>query len=83
MILGIGKLPRNVLLKNPNGTWSFVGTVDGVLSYVTKDGGTPSDDDLRAARQCGPRIAGLRSRVWATADEARAEAERLGLPVTG
>lgn len=71
-VLGIGKLPANVITQYPSGRWGFVGGVDARLAYVTLAGETPTDDQLWAVRLCGPRMAGLKSRSFATEADARA-----------
>ncbi len=81
----LASLPANVLTKNPAGSYSFVGSVDVQLRYVIADGpakgGVPTDDQIRIARQCGPKIAGLSTRVWPTPEAAIADATALGLRV--
>jgi N12 class adenine-specific DNA methylase/2'-5' RNA ligase len=69
------------LNKNPSGTFSFNGGVHGLLAYVKKDGGTPDAQDLANARIAGPNAAGLKSRVFKSADEALAAAEQHGQKV--
>ena len=65
-VLGLGQLPPNCLIKNPAGTWSFVGSVDARLGYKRKDGSEPSEQELRNATQFGPRLAGLVTRTYPT-----------------
>ena len=71
------RLPPNALIKNPAGTWSFVGAVSPELAYVTRDGGTPTAQQLEDARSFGPGIVGLRSRVWQTREEAELALEAI------
>lgn len=70
------------IIKTPTGRFVFVGKVPEALAIETD-----RPDLARAAKQCGigfaKRIAEreggyIRTRAWATAEEARAEALRLG-----
>jgi hypothetical protein len=59
------------VVKNPAGTYYLAGWgIPAALGYVRKDGTAPSAEDLAAARQCGPGFAGLRTRTWATSEDA-------------
>jgi hypothetical protein len=82
MILGLGKLPPNCLIRNPAGSFSFVGSVDARLGYVCKDGSAPTDEQLRKAAQFGPGLIGLRTRTYPTQEAAIAAAEAIGATVT-
>ena len=82
MILGIGKLPANCLIKNPAKSFSFVGSVDARLGYKRKDGSEPSDEELRNAAKFGPRLAGLVTRTYPTREAAIAAADAIGATVT-
>ena len=66
-----GHLPQNVIIKNPAGTYSFVGRVSARLAYVTKDGYQPTTKQFQDAASFGPRLVGLRSRTWPTEEAAR------------
>lgn len=69
------------IVKNPSGTYSFVGTVPVELAWATEDGKTPSEEQVKIAVQCGPRFARLKTRTWPTAEAALKEAEELGYTV--
>ncbi len=75
-------LPENTLIKNPAGTYSFVGRVDTRLAFVTKNGGVPTAKQLDGARHAGPGIVGLRTRTFPTSDAALKAARALGLSVS-
>lgn len=76
------KMAPNCILQYPSGRWGFAGSVHPRLAFVRKDGGTPEARQLWEARQFGPRLAGLKTRSWATEEEARAAAAAIGQPVT-
>lgn len=78
MLLGFGKLPAHELIQS-NGHWLFVGSVDACLAYQTKDGQTPTDQQLEDARKFGPGIIGLRARSWPTREAAVSAAFALGI----
>jgi hypothetical protein len=80
-IVGMGALPPHALIQHPSGVWSFVGRVDARLSYLRKDGSQPSEEELRKAAQFGPGLMGLKTRVWATQEEAEQAAAELGIKV--
>lgn len=71
------KLPNNIVHQCPSGRWTFVGHVDAVLAYVTKDGASPSDEQIDKAQQFGPALAGLRPRTWPTQEAALATLEEV------
>lgn len=73
----LGALPANQIIRFPSGRYGFVGRVDARLAYVTADGGVPTDAQMAAARHCGPGIAGLKTRSYATEEEARAALDYL------
>lgn len=80
-----GRLPPNHLMKNPAGTWSFVGSVDSRLSYLRKDGkvlGKGDKDILKNIGQAGPGMAGVKSRVFKTPYDAMMAAKKLNQGVT-
>ena len=69
------------VLRNPAGTFSFVGDVPMALAYKRRDG-TPMDDQLaRNISRAGPGLYRdiVKSCTWPTEDAARAEAARLGV----
>ena len=69
------------LIKNPAGTFSFVGDVPVELAWTTEDGGQPSEEQVKIAVQFGPRFAKVKPRTWPTAEAALKEAEALGYTV--
>lgn len=69
------------LALNPAKTWSFCGSVPAVLRYVTQDGKEPSSKQLSDARNFGPRIAGLKTRVFGTRKDGIAAAEAIGAAI--
>ena len=77
-----GGLPENVLRQYPTGRWGFCGSVAAELAFVTKDGGTPTESQLDAARHCGPGIAGLRPRTWDSKAAALAAVAEIGAKAT-
>lgn len=68
-MLGI-RLPSNDLMRNPSGTWSFVGRVDAHLAYVRADGSPARPEELADAAKFGPHAVGLVSRTFPTRDAA-------------
>jgi hypothetical protein len=82
IVWGIGKLPPNKVIQYPSGRWGFVGSVDARLSFVRKDGSTPSPKEFQDAQLVGPQMVGLKTRSWGSREEAIEEARRLGLPIT-
>lgn len=77
-----GRLPENHLSQYPNGKWGFSGSVDVRLNYLTRDG---HEIDLKRdaevinnLRQHGPRLAGVKSRVYDTPYDAMLAAKKLG-----
>lgn len=74
-----GGLPANQIIRYPSGRYGFVGRVDARLAYVTAEGGAPTEAQMDAARRCGPRIAGIKTRSFASAEEAQAALDALSL----
>ncbi|MFQ3543573.1 hypothetical protein Q7A53_05760 [Halobacillus rhizosphaerae] len=58
------------LLENPNGTYSFFGTVDARLVLATMDGGLPTEEQIKNAKHVGVTIAGLKTRVFQSEEDA-------------
>ena len=78
-----GNLPLNMITVYPSGKWGFTGQVDGRLLYIKKDGSQPTSDELaRISQSSNPSmaadIAGVKTRVFETADEAVAAAQEIG-----
>lgn len=65
-------LPKNALIQFSTGCWGFVGSVRADLCYVQIDGSPATDAQLEKARQFGPRLAGVKTRVFTTESEALA-----------
>lgn len=72
-----GMLPL-ALIQYPSGRWGFVGKVPAELAFTALDGGTPDPEQVKIACAFGPSLAKVKARTWATAEEARAEAEAAG-----
>ena len=68
-------------LCNTASAWFFAGSIPGVLAYVTKDGGKPTEEQLANAQSFGPRVSGLKRRFWDSQWEALEAAAELGYPV--
>jgi hypothetical protein len=66
------------LIKNPSGTFSFVGSVPCKLGFVTKSGNAVSDTEVESQLRLPASYRTIKSRVFQNADEAWAEAARLG-----
>jgi len=58
------------LIDTPNGRWHFVGRVPARLAYERKDGAEATDEDVEKGRRFGPALAGLKTRSWASREEA-------------
>lgn len=65
-----------VLLKNPNGTYGFVGKVPSQLAFE----GHPTQKQLEAARQCGGRFL-PKARVFDSVADAVAAATEIGIAI--
>lgn len=75
------KLPEHALVER-NGRWSFAGSVDFRLAFVSKvDGGEPTAKQIDAAKHCGPGFAKLARRSFATKAEAIEAAAGYGYEV--
>ena len=70
------------LIQFPSGRWGFAGQVPAVLAYIRKDGLPLTEKDVDNAAIAGPGIAGLKTRSWATEDEAKRAARAIGQKVT-
>ena len=73
----LGQLPENVLIEFKPGVWGFGGNVRADLAYVQKDGSPATEKQIANARHVGPRIAGLKTRVFASEAEALAAKAEL------
>jgi hypothetical protein len=74
--------PKNLLMKNPAGTWSFVARVNVRLGWKNKDGSELTDDDCAKLVQCSSPGMLFKVKVYASPEAAKAEADRLGLEVS-
>jgi len=78
-----GDLPPHVLqFFTYSKKWGFVGKIDARLAHVMADGSPVTEDAAKKAREHGPRLAGVRTRVWDTEEEAIAAAKALGYEVS-
>lgn len=66
------------LLENPNGTYSFVGSVPCELAYTTKAGNIVSAEEVTKQMMLPSNYRTIKSRVFQTEFEAWNEAARLG-----
>jgi hypothetical protein len=87
-IWGLGRLPPNVLIHHspskayPRGAWGFVGSVDARLGYVSEDGSEATPQQLADAASFGPRLAGVKSRLFRSKRDALAFARSIGVEVS-
>ncbi len=58
------------ITETPKGTFTFVGSVPNELAVVAKDGSPATPEQLRNAKQFGPRLAGVKDRSFKTREEA-------------
>jgi len=66
------------LLENPNGTYSFVGSVPCELAYTTKAGNKVSPEEITSQMRLPSSYRTIKSRVFQSETEAWTEAVRLG-----
>jgi hypothetical protein len=66
------------VIKYPSGRWGFVGNVPAALAFVTEDDLKPTEKQLADAAAYGPRLAGVKTRSWASKTKAVAAAKALG-----
>jgi len=68
------------ILRNPAGTYSFVGRVPVALAYYHRERGGPlTSDEARAVVQCGPGLfRWCGTRTYLTREAAEAEASAHG-----
>lgn len=69
------------LIKNPAGSFSFVGSVPCRLAYVTKAGDYVTDEEVEKNMRLPSSYRKIKSRVFSSIDEAMREAQRLGYNV--
>jgi hypothetical protein len=68
------------LIKNPAGTFSFVGTVPVKLGWLRKDGEMLTDDEVKQLARAQMPALLAQSRVFKTATMALHAADELGFP---
>jgi hypothetical protein len=73
------------MMENPANTFSFVGSVPAVLAYEQLDGADITEQQAKQIRQFGPGLfkASIRSRAWASREEAVAFAASRGFSAQG
>lgn len=70
------------ILENPNGTYSFVGSVPVELAYTTKAGNRVSPEEVESQHRLPASYRTIKCRVFQSRDEAMREALRLGYTIT-
>jgi hypothetical protein len=58
------------IIQLPTGRWGFVGRVPVALAYQQEDGSEPTAKQAEIIRGFGPRLAGVKARVYETRLEA-------------
>lgn len=71
------------LIKNPNETYSFVGNVPYQLGFVTKAGNMVTSSEVESQLRLPANLRTIKTRVFASEDEAWREAVRLGYAKQG
>ena len=66
------------VIENPSGTFSFVGTVPVQLGYTTKAGNTVTPEEVESQHRLPSNYRTIKTRSFASKDEAWREAARLG-----
>lgn len=66
------------LIENPSGTYSFVGNVPAQLGFVTKAGNMVTSEEVESQLRLPASHRTIKSRSFASKDEAMLEARRLG-----
>jgi len=67
----LAHLPENQLIGR-DGCWQFVGRVNARLAYERKDGQPTTDENCRNAQRFGPNLAGMKTRIFETRENALA-----------
>lgn len=66
------------IIETPSGRFTFVGFgIPGSLLYVSKDGSPATGEELANAARFGPAVSGVKSRSFATREEAEAAAAKV------
>lgn len=76
-----GNLGAHVI-QFPSGTWGFVGRAPASLMLVMRDGSPVTPEAAKIASSFGPALAKVKTRTWATKEEALEAADREGVEVT-
>lgn len=71
------------VIQNPNGTFSFVGSVPVQLAYVTKAGNAVTAEEVESQHRLPASYRTIKCRVFASESEAWREAARLGFAKQG
>lgn len=66
------------LIKNPNETFSFVGSVPYQLAFVTKAGNMVSNEEIESQLRLPSSFRTIKDRTFTSPDDAWREAARLG-----
>lgn len=66
------------LIKNPNETFSFVGSVPVQLAFVTKAGNQVTTEEVESQMRLPANLRSVKTRVFHSEDSAWFEAARLG-----
>lgn len=66
------------VIENPSGTYSFVGSVPATLGFVTKAGNSVTAEEVESQLMLPAKYRIIKSRSFASRDEAWMEAARLG-----
>lgn len=66
------------LIKNPNETYSFVGSVPVALAFVTKAGNSVSAAEVEGQMRLPASYRTIKNRVFSCPDDAWLEAKRIG-----
>ena len=69
--------------ENPSGTFSFSGRVPVELGFTTKAGNKVTPEEVESQLRLPASYRTIKSRVFASRDEAWQEAARLGFAVVG
>lgn len=69
------------LIKNPNETYSFVGSVPAQLGYVTKAGNMVTSEEVSSQLMLPSKYRSIKSRVFSCIEDAVKEAFRLNYSI--
>jgi len=78
----LGDIKDAWLIKNQNDTWSFVGMVDGRLTYIHNDGTEPTVGELQkisssCARSITCKILKIKVRIFLSKEDAIKAADEI------